>query len=89
MVKIILATLPQYAKMAQCLTDCNYQDRLLSFYLLDKIPDEELHHYVEIGLVLPKKKKRTLKSGFTSSVYIRERRIALRKRLNNYYFNEV
>ena len=83
MVHIVLATLPQYKKMGEVLTRANQEYRLLSFYLLKEIPDEALRYYVENGLVYPKDIKQR-KRDFKSTAYIRERRISLSQRIQNY-----
>jgi hypothetical protein len=80
--KIILATLLKYRDHAVALESCNHIDRLLSYYMQRNYPDESLQVYVTTGF--PPKRIVKSKNTWKSTLYIRNRRIALANRLINY-----
>lgn len=79
-----MATLAGYYYMSQTMTECDYKNRLLSYYLLRDSDERALPHYVETGVSfrVPTPRKKSWRKNRLS--YIRRRRVALAQRLIDY-----
>ncbi len=82
--RLFLATIATYRQASEGLTEVNFNDRLVSYYLLKNHSDEVFTHYVETGIAFrkPKNRKRNWKDNRVT--YLRIRRLALAKRLRSY-----
>lgn len=79
--RIIYATTVTSRSFSKILTDGGAKDRLLSYYDLRNVNEEFLHHYITTGLHPPSRRnKPSRRSGWDSSSYTKERRLALLKR---------
>jgi hypothetical protein len=87
--RIYLATLATYYVMSQALTECDYEDRLLSYYLMRDYDDRALTEYIKTGVSwrVPKSRKKTWFKNKDS--FVRVRRLALAKRLKAYEEGEA
>lgn len=82
--KHYIATIASYRMQSETLTEANFNNRLLSYYLLKDYPDHIFTHYIETGLSYHNPKKRRLAWNKNRTTYLKERRISLAERLKNY-----
>jgi hypothetical protein len=82
--RLVMATLCTYWFMSKSMTDVDYRDRLLSYYLLKDLDDIQLHSYVKTGYSHRKPKTRTRNWTKNRVSYLRIRKLALANRLKRY-----
>lgn len=87
--RIILATLLRYKDHAVALSSGRqfHADRLISYYISRNYTDEELRIYVETGF--PPELNVKSRNKWTSTKYLRNRRIALAERMRIYESSSV
>lgn len=82
--RMYFSNIPTYHFMTQALTECDWHDRLISFYLLKDHPDIALRHYVETGVSYREPKHRDRDWHKNRSTYVRQRKVALANRFLKY-----